>query len=108
MSTLGAGRAGCFCVVGMAYQMLKSQDPTPPSWDRDPYLLDQVIRGLRQLRAGLVETSQQFEVCHRILEEAMWGHVEEEGRGEEPKAKNSIWKIFGKKKQAGEWACPCR
>ena len=53
-----------------------------------------------------METSQQFEVCHRILEEAMWGHVEEEeeeGKGEEPKTKNRIWKIFGRKKQAGGW-----
>ena len=106
MSTLGAGRAGCFCAVGVAYQMLKTLDPAPPTWDKDPNLLDQAIRGLRQLRAGLVETNQQFEACHRILEEAMWGHLEEEeGKGEEPKPKGRMWKIFGKKKQAGEWEC---
>lgn len=103
MSTLGAGRAGCFCVTGIAYEMLKTSDPAPPTWDKDPNLLDQVIRGLRLLRAGLVETSQQFEACHRILEEAMWGHVEEEGGeaggGKESKSKGKMWKIFGRKKQ---------
>ena len=35
----------------------------------------QVIRGLRQLRPGLVENSRQFEFCHKVLEQVLWGKV---------------------------------
>ena len=65
-----------------------------------------VIRGLRLSRGGLVENQQQFEFCHRVLEEVMWGRVEgEEGVEEENsggRKKGRKWKLFRRRKKNGK------
>ena len=38
----------------------------------------QVIRGVRLMRPGLVENSRQFEFCHKVLEQVLWGKVAKE------------------------------
>ena len=67
-----------------------------------------VIRGLRLCRGGLVENQQQFEFCHRVLEEVMWGRVEgeeeEDGAG---RKRGKKWKLFRRRKKEGKKVCVC-
>ena len=43
VSALGAGRAGCFCAVGVAHQMMTTPGDSPPCWEHtENNLLDQV------------------------------------------------------------------
>ena len=97
MSEQGAGRAGCFCAVAVAYEIIKSagQRKSNP-FDDDPNILDSVIRGLRHQRPGLVANQQQFDFCHCMLHETLMGKKtsgEEATDGE----KKRHWKLFGKK-----------
>ena len=53
-----------------------------------------------------MENQQQFESCHRVLEEVMWGRVEgEEGVEEENsggRKKGRKWKLFRRRKKNGK------
>ena len=98
VSKLGAGRAGSFCAMSVAYGML-GQGDAAVGWDRDVNILDQVIRALRQQRNGLVQNQRQFEFCHRVLDEAMWGHLEQEQAAARKGKKER--KFFGRKKTKG-------
>ena len=64
----------------------------------------QVIRGLRQSRGCLVENQQQFEFCHRVLEEVVWGRVEgeDEEDGAKKEGRGRKWKLFRRRKNNGE------
>ena len=57
-----------------------------------------MIRGLRACRPGLVENQQQFEFCHRALEEALQGRGAGEDQGDGGQ-KAGRWKLFGGKRK---------
>ena len=43
VSSLGGGRAGCFCAVGVAHQMMSTPGETPSCWEQtENNILDQV------------------------------------------------------------------
>ena len=97
MSEQGSGRAGCFCAIAVAYEMIKSagQFRLNP-FDDDPNILDSVLRGLRSQRPGLVTNQRQFDFCHSMLHEMLMGKRrpgEEMTDGERKRQ----WKLFGKK-----------
>ena len=50
-----------------------------------------------------MENQQQFEFCHRVLEEVMWGRVEgeeeEDGGG---RKRGKKWKLFRRRKKDGK------
>ena len=98
VSRLGAGRAGCFCAVAVAYELLKDPSDTPQPFDYDSNLLDSVLRGVRSQRAGLVSNLRQFQFCHHMLGEALWGGTEETDADSGKKKEGGRWKRFWKKK----------
>ncbi|CAI8037876.1 Tyrosine-protein phosphatase non-receptor type 1, partial [Geodia barretti] len=106
MSTNGGGRTGCLCALACAYQMMTDPIPEPLSWEPDQNILDQVIRGLRKMRGGLVATQRQFECLHLSLETmvtvGMGGGEEgeeEEGEGQQRKPKKKSKRSKGNKKE---------
>uniref|UniRef100_A0A1X7UZK8 Uncharacterized protein n=1 Tax=Amphimedon queenslandica TaxID=400682 RepID=A0A1X7UZK8_AMPQE len=58
--------------VSVAYELLNMPD-TPQLFDADPNIIDSVFRGLLGQRPGLIANQRQFDFCHRILEECLWG-----------------------------------
>ena len=51
-----------------------------------------------------MESQQQFEFCHRVLEEVLWGRGEGEDEGDGGQ-RTGRWKLFGgkrKNKKTGE------
>ena len=52
-----------------------------------------------------MENQKQFEFCHRVLEEVMWGRVEGEGVEEDDgvrRKKGRKWKLFRRRKKNGK------
>ena len=88
ISKQGGGRAGCFCAVAIAYEFMKAQD-TPQPFDNDSNLLNSVVRGVRTQRAGLVSNLRQFQFCHHMLGEALWGTASEQTDGGDASGKTS-------------------
>ena len=100
VSVHGGGRAGCYGAVSVAYELLNMPD-TPQSFDADPNIIDSVFRVLLGQRPGLVANQRQFDFCHRILEECLWGVASKGLGGTEEKGKGSgrLFNIFKKKKR---------
>ncbi len=98
---MGAGRAGCFVTVGIAHELLVSPDPNPPVWDKeDQNIVDHVIRGIRRCcRPGLVETAQQYEACHLILDRVLSGPRRGNKENKRKKGESKKWNPFKKKSQ---------
>ena len=87
--------------MSVVYELLQTPSSNPDPFDQDPYLLDSVFRGLLSQRPGLVATQRQFDFCHRILEECLWGPAargEEEIDGQGRGAK--LLNMFKKKKKS--------
>lgn len=45
VSKLGAGRAGCFCAISLAYELLTApgEPRVPEEWKQEQNILDQVV-----------------------------------------------------------------
>ena len=103
ISRQGGGRAGCFCAVAIAYEFMKAQD-TPQPFDNDSNLLNSVVRGIRTQREGLVSNLRQFQFCHHMLGEALWGTATEQtdggGASDNTSKSKGKWKFW--KKKAGK------
>ena len=122
MSQFGGGRGGCFSAVGIAHELLTSPDPNPLVWEHEANILDQVnngimrhivywlafsytpshtptqvIRGIRQCRPGLVETQQQYEHCHLILEHIITSRANATSDKLKKKKVGKKWNIFRRK-----------
>uniref|UniRef100_A0A1X7TBN6 SH3 domain-containing protein n=1 Tax=Amphimedon queenslandica TaxID=400682 RepID=A0A1X7TBN6_AMPQE len=95
----------------IAYELLNMPD-TPQLFDADPNIIDSVFRGLLGQRPGLVANQRQFDFCHRILEECLWGVASKGLGGTEEKGKGTgqLFNIFKKKKRTrcrtGVIKCP--
>ena len=100
VSAHGGGRAGCYCAVSVAYELMQvSGEPNP--FDDDPNIIGSVFKGLLSQRPGLVATQRQYDFCHRVLEECLWGKAAQEedetdGKGKGGKFLNK----FKKKKKS--------
>lgn len=100
VSAHGGGRSGCYCAVSVAYELMQvPNEPNP--FDDDPNILGSVFKGLLSQRPGLVATQRQYDLCHRALEECLWGvagRTEEEtdSRGKSGK----LFNMFKKKKKS--------
>ena len=102
VSSHGGGRAGCYGAVSVAYELLHNPTETLQPFDEDPNILDSVFKGLLSQRSGLVANQRQFDFCHRILEECLWGTASKGLGGAEDKGKGGggrIFNIFKKKKR---------
>ena len=95
VSKHGRGRAGCFCAVAIAYEFLKATD-TPQPFDADSNLLDSVVKGVRSQRAGLVDNLRQFQFCHHMLGEALWGTHATGETDTDKKKTGGKWKFWKK------------
>ena len=51
------------------------------------------------MRPGLVENSQQFDFCHLVLEQALWGRVAKEMAQAAPVEKTKKWWQFKRKEK---------
>lgn len=98
VSKCGTGRAGCFTAVAVAYELLRSPEDTPTPFDSDTSLLDSVLRGLRRQRPRLVSNLRQFQFCHHMLAEALWGKPDSGDAKPPQKKERKKWKLFKKKK----------
>ena len=97
VSRQGAGRAGSFCTVAVAYELLKAPSDSTEPFDSDTNLLDSVLRGVRTQRAGMVSNLRQFQFCHHMLGEALWGGAVEGDPSSSKKKEGGRWKKFWKK-----------
>jgi protein tyrosine phosphatase/Ran GTPase-activating protein (RanGAP) involved in mRNA processing and transport len=100
VSAYGGSRAGCYCTVSVAFELMNvSGIPNP--FDEDPNILSSVFKGLLGQRPGLVSSQRQYDFCHRILDECLWGTASQPEEETDTKGKGGgkLFNIFKKKKK---------